>query len=483
MAIRSEDRAVRAPAAPPRPRSPGGARSEGFARALDAPALTLLTIGAMMGSGLFVASGLAIRAAGPAALLLYVVAFGAMALEIQALGEMAAADPVPGGFLVYARRVFGPGFTFVTGWIYWLSSVLTMSSEVTAAALLTRHWLPAVPLWLWSALYSAGIVAVNFAGVRGFGQVEGGMALVKVVAVAAFVLIGLAFLGGLLPTPPPPAPWSHFAGPGGPLPRGPAGAAPALVLALFAYAGTGVVAMAAAETRLPARDIPRAVRGTLALVAALYLPALAVLLLIVPWDQMPVTSSPFVAALRRTGLPLAADAMNLVLLTAVLSTMNAALYANVRVLHGLARQGEAPAALGRLDRRGLPAAATWVSAAALGATILLAYLLPHTAYAYLVSATGFQAMGIWIAVLLTHLRYRPYLLRHRPQALGFRLWGYPHTTRLALAVVASALAGALAVPAERTGSVLGALGIGLAAAAWLVLRRIRPPAGPPAGDR
>ena len=449
---------------PPGPRGAARPAAAALPRALGAPTLSLLALGAMMGSGLFVASGLVIRAAGAAALGLYAVGWAAMALEIGALAEMAAANPVPGSFLVYAREVLGPGWSFVSGWVYWLSSVLTMSSEVTAAALLSRGWAPGLPLWVWSLGYSAAVIAANFASVRGFGALEGVMAALKIGAVLAFLVVGATALAGR---------GAHLAaltGGQGLLPHGLPGAASGLLLALFAYAGTGVLGMAAAETRRPATAIPRAAGATVALAGLLYLGSVLLLLALVPWSRMPETSSPFVAALAAAGRPLWAGAMNAVLLTAVLSTMNAALYANVRALFGLAEQRQAPARLGRLDRRGIPAAATWVSAAALGATILLAYLLPQRAYADLVTATGFQAMFIWLMILVTHLRYRPLLARTRPGAPRFRLFGFPLTTLAVIAVVLAALAGSWSVPAERVGAAVGLGGIALAALVWLAAR-------------
>jgi AAT family amino acid transporter len=210
----------------------------------------------------------------------------------------------------------------------------------------------------------------------------------------------------------------------------------------------------------------------------MYVGGMAVVLLLRPWYRLPEHASPFVAAVAATGIPYAAAGMNLVLLLAVLSTMNAALYANVRVLYTLAREGQAPRALGRLSRRGLPAAATWVSAAALGGTIVLAYLLPSRAYAYLVTATGFQAMGIWLLVLVTHLRYRPRLDRTRGRA-RFRLPGYPWTTLLPIAVVLVALAGSLTAASERVGAAAGLGGIAAAALAWLAVRGRLSAARPP----
>jgi L-asparagine transporter-like permease len=450
-------------------KSPGrsAAARPRWKRDLRAPGLALLTVGGVMGSGLFLASGLAIQAAGPAVLGVFALAGLAMYLEISALGEMAAADPRPGSFLVYARQVLGPGVTFVAGWIFWISSVLTMSSEVTAAALFTRLWAPHVALWVFSVAYSALIVGLNFVSVRGFGRIEGVMAGVKALAVLAFVAVGLILIGRVHPVALP--------GPGGWTPNGWRGVAPSLVLVLFAYAGTGVIGMAAAESADPARTIRGAVRVSSIALPLMYLGAIWLILRLVPWSRVPTTSSPFVAAVTALGFPGAASILNVVLLFAVLSTMNAALYSNVRVLYSLAGEGEAPAALGRLNGRGLPAAATWTSAGLLAVTLLLAIFLPHKAYAYLVTATGFQAMFIWLVVLVTHLRYRRVLLRRGPERLKWRLWGYPFTTCFVIAVVLAALAGAPIAHGEEVGALIGLGGILLMVPIWYLVRgRIRP---------
>jgi AAT family amino acid transporter len=240
---------------------------------------------------------------------------------------------------------------------------------------------------------------------------------------------------------------------------------------LFAYAVTGVVGMAAAETRRPQQTIPRSVAITVVAVAIMYLGSAYLLTAMQPWTTVPETSSPFVSALAAVALPGATTLMNLVLLFAVLSTMNAALYANVRVLYTLAEERQAPSWLSRLNARGIPARATWAIASLLLGAIALAYVLPHQAYSYLVTATGFQAMFIWLMVLATHLYYRPYLRRQRPERLGFRLWGYPFTTLFVIAVVLAGLAGSLGVRSERVGAEVGFGGIAAAALVWITARR------------
>lgn len=443
-----------------------------FQRDLTAPTLTLLTIGGIMGSGLFLASGLAIRSAGPVILIFFGVAVVAMYFEITALAEMSVATPSPGSFLVYTEKVLGPGWTFVSGWIFWFSSVLTMSSEVTAAALFTKFWFPGVALWIWSLVYSALIIGVNFLSVRGFGTIEDVMAGVKTLAVALFLAVGIGALLHILPasahTHLSMNPLIDITAHGGWLPHGWLAAAPTMLLVLFAYAGTGVIGLAAAESKSPARVIPTAVRSTSIIVFVLYLGSIFLILSLMPWNRYVPNVSPFTIALKSVSVPGAAFAMNLVLLFAVLSTMNAALYSNVRVLYRLAKDHQAPPWLGKLNAKGQPAFAILASAGLLAFTIGLAYALPKQAYAYLVTATGFQAMFIWLMVLLTQLKYRPYLQKHHPHHLKYRQLGFPVSTILVMVFVIMAMGFAFLAKGELVGVVVGIGVIGLTWAVWLV---------------
>lgn len=425
-----------------------------------------------MGSGLFMASGLAIHHAGPIILFLFALGAWAMYLEINALAEMSIATPTPGSFLVFTERVLGPGWTFVSGWIFWFSSVLTMSSEVTAGALFTRYWFPSIPLWIWSLVYSALIIGVNFISVRGFGTIEDVMAGVKTVAVLAFIVIAALTLWGAIPHSHPLSanPLIDITHHGSWLPNGWYGAAPAMLLVLFAYAGTGVIGLAAAEAKDPKKTLVQAIRNSVVLVVIMYLGSIFFILALTNWRTLSDKTSPFVLALQSIHLPYLSFLMNLVLLFAVLSTMNAALYSNVRVLYSLARQGQAPKSLGRLSSKGIPTRAIWASAGLLALTIVLAYVLPKKAYAYLVTATGFQAMFIWFMVLLTQYYYRPYLEKHHPDKLKHKLWGYPYTTFFAIALIIVSLAASPLAQGELIGAIVGFGGILVAWIVWLLVR-------------
>lgn len=423
-----------------------------------------------MGSGLFMASGIATKYAGPSIIVLFAIGAVAMYLEINVLAEMSIANPSPGSFLNPARIVLGPGWTFVAGWIFWFSSVLTMSSEVTAAALFTRFWFPGIALWIWSLAYSILIVGINFISVRGFGTVEDLMAGIKTIAVFAFVGALSLTIFGVIPRSPMINPLTHATRYGGFFPHGVIGAAPAMLLVLFAYAGTGVVGLAAAEAKDPKKTIKSAIHISTLLVVVMYLGSIWAITSLVPWTKMSDITSPFILALKASHLPYGSFIMNFVLLFAVLSTMNAALYSNVRVLYTLSHKGDAPKALGKLNKKGLPIHATWTSASLLGATIILAYILPHKAYAYLVTATGVQAMFIWFIVLLTQLYYRPYLIKHHPDRLIYKAWGYPFSTISVIGLIILALIAAPLAKGELWGVVIGFAGILVAWIVWIIVR-------------
>jgi L-asparagine transporter-like permease len=439
----------------------GGEGHPAARRDIGVRRLTLMTVGGIMGSGLFLASGQAIRLAGPAIALAFLIGVTVMALEVTALAEMAAAWPVRGSFLAYARRALGPGAAFVGGWIFWFSSVLNMAAEATAAAVFTRVWLPHVPVVVFSVGYAAVIVALNFLSVRGFSSVEAVMSLAKVVVTLAFILVaGMAILG-FVPVPHPVGPVLWFRRPAF-APHGLSGIAASMVLVLFALSGTGILGLAAAHVRRPGRNIGLTIPLTVAITYALYVGAMLGVTGLVAWSHVPATRvSPFVAALRVLPWPWAVDVFNVVILFAVLSAMNAGLFATDRVLETLGRIHDAPRWVAR-DPGGVPRRANAVTGALLLLASGLAYFLPHTAYLYLVLATGFQALFVWGLIIVSEIYYRPRLIA-RGRSLPVRMPLFPALSWVAVGLVAAIIATAPLGPYE-----LPALGLGVAVTLLLV---------------
>ena len=432
----------------------------------------LLGLGSVIGAGLFVASGVAVRQAGPAVLIAYVIGGVALVGVLSGLAEMAAANPAPGGLRTYAREAFGPWLGFTVGWMYWTSGVLTMSSEVTAAALMAHTWFPHSPLWVLSLVFSAGVGGINSLGVRRFGKVEDALAVVKVLALVAFVAIGGYFLlrgvGTGLDTIR-----SEGVGLGRLFPTGWRGLGASMLMVMFSYAGVQVVAMAASDTQDPARTFPRIIKALTLSVLVLYLSAFVVLLLVMPWNQVNTGSSPFVQALQRLGLRRVDQIFTFVILTAALSSLNSALYGVSRMLYGLARDGEAPGVFVRLTRSGIPGWALAGSSLVLVAAILVAYWLPRQAYLLITSASGFVSMFNWLVVALGHLRYRQILLRRNPGGLVYRAWGYPYLSLVTAGITAGVLLTTPLAPGQVVGLGVGVVMFCLVSLAYLLVIRPR----------
>lgn len=412
---------------------------------LGAWALVWIALGEAIGAGFFQAAGIALQAAGPGVLLAYALGGLLTWLVLRALAELTVFRTVPGSFRVYAEKAFGPMVGFVTGWVYWSALTLALASEATATGLYLQRWLP-LPLWLLSLGAGAAVVGMNLLTVDSFGRVEGWLTAAKVAALAAFILVGSAVLagGGAAAGAPGPAPRSWF-------PGGAAGVAGAMLMVTFGYAGVECLGLAVGEAADPRRTVPRAINLALGLLLTLYLGAVAVLVALLPAEQVPAVESPFVAALETRGFARVGSLMHGVVLAAAFSAMNSAVYASSRMLHAMAREGHAPAALCRAGAGGQPVGAIAFTAAALVPGVLLTFLLPERAYLYVTSASGFAGVLVWLVLLASHARWR-----RRPGS-----W-------LGLAIGLATLATAPLVPGQWVGLAGGLTLVSLAVLAYLL---------------
>ena len=438
--------------------------------AISAGTLSLMTVGGIMGSGLFLASGSAIRLAGPSIVVSFLIGVTIMSMEVMALAEMAAADREKGSFLAFAHHALGPGFSFVGGWVFWFSSILNIAAESTAGALFTRVWFPSIPVVVFSVGYAVIITGINFLTVRGFSRVESSMSWVKIVATSLFIVTILLVVTNFLHirTPHGPALWLHQPGF---FPNGIKGIAAAMILVLFSMSGTGVLGLAAPQVQRPEEVIGKTVRNTVTAIYVLYGASALALTGIIVWSRMPTTISPFTAALSRLPLAWPAEVFNFVILVAVLSAMNAGLYATNRVLATLGRIHDAPQWVAK-QSHAIPRNANLVSGVLLIIVSGLAYFLPKTAYTYLVTATGFQALFIWILIVGTEIRYRPELLK-QGKVLKYQMPLYPWSSWIAIALMVGAIATAPLAPHEVLPLGLGVAVVLLLTGVYFPVRRAR----------
>jgi amino acid transporter, AAT family len=425
---------------------------DGLSRRLSTRQMAMIAIGGAIGTGLFLGSSLAVRTAGPAVLVSFVIGAGLALLLMGALSEMAVAHPTAGSFGVYAELYLNRWAGFAVRYTYWACQCIAIGGEATAVAIYCRWWFPQVAPWVWIVAFSVFLVTVNATGVEKFGEFEYWFAMIKVVAILAFIAFGVIVLLGLFPSVPSPG-LSNFTSGGSFFAHGPGGVWMAMCFVIFGYIGTEVVAVTAGEAEKPDEAVPRAMRTMVFRLILFYIGAMIVLVGVVPWTSIQpggdVTASPFVRVFLLTHVPAATNLMNFVVLTAALSSMNCDLYLATRMIFSLSRGGYAPAGLGRVTKRGVPLPALLLSTTGLVIATVIAVVYPSSAYVYLFGIALFGGLFVWMMIFVTHIFFRRAWEARGGRRLPVRMIGYPYTSILGAILVAAIIVTTWWVPGMR----------------------------------
>jgi L-asparagine transporter-like permease len=412
-----------------------GEPTRNLQRRLTERQLAMIAIGGAIGVGLFLGSNVTINLAGPGVIITYLLGAVISLIVAYSLAEMAVVHPEAGSFGIYAERYLNSWFGFTVRTTYGLIQIIAIGAEVTAVAIYFRYWFPGTPQWLWVAVVSVGVVAINAAQVGNFGEFEYWFSLAKVLAILAFIVAGVALITGL--SPRPALGLENLVAFGGFLPRGFRGVWLALTLGLASYMGVEVVAVTAGEARRPEHAIPRAMRTIVFRLILFYVLAIAVMVTITPWNLSSdgtISGSPFVRTFTTIGVPYAAGIMNLVVITAALSSANTNLYLSTRMLYSLARGRYAPASLGSLSASGVPHRALAASSFGMALAILLAIYVPKRAFLLMYGSAVAGMYFVWIVILLAHLRFRR-SIGPKINDLPLRLRFFPLSTIVGIAVL------------------------------------------------
>jgi amino acid transporter, AAT family len=401
--------------------------AEGLHRRLSQRQLTMMAIGGAIGVGLFLGSGVAIRLAGPAVIVSYLLGAGIALIMAYVLAEMAVVHPVAGAFGVYAETYLNPWAGFCVRATYGAAQIIAIGAEVTAAGIYISYWFPNVPQWIWVVLISAALLAVNSMQVNRVGEFEYWFAMIKVAAIIAFIAVGIflvfnhRFRGSNA--------WANLTQHGGFLPAGWKGVWLSLTITITSYMGVEVIAVTAGEAEHPEVTIPRAMRNIVWRLILFYVLAITLMVAMVPWDRSTSSSglsgSPFVTAFSAAHVPFAAAIMNLVVLTAALSSVNTNLYLSSRMLFSLGREGYGPDWMGTVSRNGVPHRALLASTAGMVAAILLAVFAPKNAFLMLYGTAVAGMLFVWLVILNSHLRFRKAAAGERLLSLPMRLRAHP----------------------------------------------------------
>lgn len=445
--------------------------------------MTMIAIGGVIGAGLFVGSGAAVRQAGPAVLIAYAVVGGLVILVMRMLAEMAVAQPDTGSFSSYAARELGPWAGLSMGWLYAYHWCVVIGFEAVSGAAIAHRMLPSIPTWAAALVIMVGLMAVNFSRVESFGTFEYWFAMIKVAAIVAFLLVGLAAVFGTVPGTSAPG-LSQLTGHGGFVPNGWLPVVQASLVVFFSFFGTEAITVAAGEARRPAEAVRAGMRSVVWRILIFYVGSMAVVVTLIPWDATAVTESPFVAVLRHLGIPYAGAAMDVVVLTAVLSCLNSGLYASSRMVYSLANRAEAPRALARTTPKGVPVPALLLASSVGLATVVANYFLPTTAvFDFLMDSSGSIAVVIYLGITVTQLRSRARTQREGGHDPAVRMWGFPYLS-LAVLVLLVLIIGGMALDDGSRRSLVLTVGVTAAAVLCGFVHQRRPgrePSGPGRG--
>ena len=393
--------------------------------------MAMVAVGGSIGTGLLLGSAAAMGVAGPAVILSFALAGFLCWTVTMALGELSTVHPAAGSFGLYADIYLNSWAGFISRAGYWIAISISVGANLVASATYMSYWLPAVPALVWVGVFSLILIVINLRSVGDYGRFEFWFAMVKLVTIAIFIVVGSALLAGGKVAP-------QFTTQGGFFPRGVLAPLLAMTIALYTFGGIEMVSITTGESR-SADEIPRAVKWTFVTLALVYLGAMVVLVGVMPWNRVGVTESPFVTVFRTVGIPGASSLMNFVILTAALSGANANLYSASRMLFSLARGGWAPAALGRLNRAGSPKLALLASSYGIVVAFVLEKWAPQNAFVYILGAALFGLMLSWVVSLAAHISFRRRIDAAQIAALPMRAplgaWG----SALGLILVVSAV--------------------------------------------
>lgn len=441
--------------------------------------MTMIALGGVIGAGLFVGSGVVIQQTGPAAILSFLITGGLVVLVMRMLGEMACAMPAVGSFYEYARLAFGnwrgPGKMagFLTGWMYWYFWVIVVALEAVAGAKLIQFWLPDTPAWIISFALLVVLTLTNLISVGSYGEFEFWFSSIKVGAIIVFLFLGGLYVLGLWPasmhtTSVLPTLLGH----GGFMPLGIGPVMSGAVAATGFYFGAEIVTIAAAEAKEPAKAVAKATNSVITRVLVFYVGSVALVVALVPWNSHQM-ATPYVSALEVMGLPAAANVMNAIVLTAVLSALNSGLYAASRMLFALTRHGDAPAALAKVNKRGVPVRAILLGTVFGYVSVVMSYVSPDTVFAFLVNSYGTVALFVYVLIAFSQLRLRKRLDPVAASKLRVRMWAYPYLTWVAIVGMVGILVAMAFIPDQRKPLWLGVASLAVLVVAYGLTRRSR----------
>ncbi|WP_442853532.1 amino acid permease [Bacillus sp. FJAT-27231] len=411
-----------------------GVQNNNLKHGLKTRHVTMISIGGVIGAGLFVGSGTMITSAGPGALLSYIVAGLLIVLIMRMLGEMAVLNPDSGSFSTYAHQAIGPWAGFTIGWLYWFNWVIIVTIEATLLGEMVNNWIPSIPVWVASVVFPILMTITNIFSVKAYGEFEYWLASIKVAAIVIFLGLGVAIAFGLVPGVEVQS-FSTLATVDKFFPHGFMPVILGVIFITFSLSGSEVAAIAAGESENPEKNIIRAINAVVWRLLLFFVGSVAVLIMVIPQGAEELLKTPFASVFDMAGLPAAGQVMNFVIFISLLSVLNSGLYTSSRMVYSLSKKGSAPKFLSRVNERGIP---IW----ALGASLFFAYVFtlfkfisPDTLFVFLANSSGGVTLIMYVFIAVSHIRSRRKIEKTNPEALKVKMWLFPYLTYATIAVL------------------------------------------------
>ncbi|OCG39905.1 S-methylmethionine permease [Gilliamella sp. Bif1-4] len=422
-----------------------------FKRTMKTRHLIMLSLGGVIGTGLFFNTGCIIATAGAiGAIIAYLIGALVVYLVMLCLGELAVAMPETGAFHTYASRFISPGTGYTVAWLYWLTWTVALGSSLTAAGLCMQYWFPTVSVWIWCLIFCIVIFALNIITTQFFAESEFWFSIIKIITIIIFIVAGAAAIFGFVPMKNDmPAPFLHNITDNDWFPNGITPIIMTMVSVNFAFSGTELIGIAAGETHNPEKSIPLAIKTTILRLILFFIGTIIVLAALLPMNQAGVITSPFVMVFENIGIPYAADIFNFVILTAILSSVNSGLYASGRMMWSLSNQGTLPKCFAKLTNKGIPMIAIAVSM--LGGLLALfsSVIAPDTVFVALTAISGFAVVAVWLSICISHYFFRKQLSENQKNALKYKAPFYPFVPILGFILCLIACIGLAFDPEQR----------------------------------
>lgn len=421
-------------------------------RGMKSRHLAMIAIGGTISASFFMGIGDIIHQVGPFGTVLgYLIGGLVMFLTLLSLAEMAIALPVSGSFQEYATRFISPLAGFCTGWLYLINWITAAAASITAASIIMSSWFAGVEPWMWSILFIVIIAGMNFFPVKAYGEIEFWFAGVKILAIILFIIIGTAIVLGFVPTFGAIKGFKNFTE-NGLFPNGITPFFYGLVIIVCTYQGAELVGIAAGESEDPEKNIRSAIRNVGLRILLFFVISVFLISLIEPWQNLSVTSTPFITILAKCKIPHIDTIMQGVIVISCLSAVNSAFYASARLLWSMANDKQAPRIYAKVNKNNVPYAGVVVTAALSGLCLISKFVGAEKVFMLIISSSGMVGCLVWIMIAWSHIGFRKHLVRTGQSVanLAFIVKPYPLVPILGIITNTIIIIGMLVDPDQRT---------------------------------